>query len=152
MFFKFINKYQKEILRCAPPSSHVCDFSVSHSLLFFVPLHPTKTLMHQCSLKNYSILRPSTFTHSNASILSSFNLLHQSLFAIFIKLKNLSLKPIISVRIFRNNKITSKTLCVQSKWNSKGNKITVWKLIFLWVEFSSEFMKQQWQSIALDHK
>ena len=26
MFFKFINKYQKEILRCAPPSSHLCDF------------------------------------------------------------------------------------------------------------------------------
>ena len=28
MFFKFINKCQKEILRCAPPSSHVCDFPV----------------------------------------------------------------------------------------------------------------------------
>ena len=26
LFFKFINKYQKQILRCAPPSSHVCDF------------------------------------------------------------------------------------------------------------------------------
>ena len=26
-FFKFINKCQKEILRCTPPSSHVCDFS-----------------------------------------------------------------------------------------------------------------------------
>ena len=26
LFFKFINKCQKEILRCAPPSSHVCDF------------------------------------------------------------------------------------------------------------------------------
>ena len=26
MFFKFINKCQKEILSCAPPSSHVCDF------------------------------------------------------------------------------------------------------------------------------
>ena len=25
LFFKFINKCQKEILRCAPPS-HVCDF------------------------------------------------------------------------------------------------------------------------------
>ena len=25
-FSKFINKCQKEILRCAPPSSHVCDF------------------------------------------------------------------------------------------------------------------------------
>ena len=28
LFFKFINKCQKEILRCAPPSSHVCDFLV----------------------------------------------------------------------------------------------------------------------------
>ena len=27
LHFKFINKCQKEILRCAPPSSHVCDFS-----------------------------------------------------------------------------------------------------------------------------
>ena len=26
MFFKFINKCQAEILRCVPPSSHVCDF------------------------------------------------------------------------------------------------------------------------------
>ena len=26
LFFKFINKCKKEILRCAPPSSHVCDF------------------------------------------------------------------------------------------------------------------------------
>ena len=26
LFFKFINKWQKEILRCAQPSSHVCDF------------------------------------------------------------------------------------------------------------------------------
>ena len=25
-FFKFINKCQKEILMCAPPCSHVCDF------------------------------------------------------------------------------------------------------------------------------
>ena len=27
-FPKFINKCQKEILRCVPPSSHMCDFSV----------------------------------------------------------------------------------------------------------------------------
>ena len=26
LFFKFINKFQNEILRCAPSSSHVCDF------------------------------------------------------------------------------------------------------------------------------
>ena len=26
LFFKFINKCQKEILKCVPPSSHVCDF------------------------------------------------------------------------------------------------------------------------------
>ena len=26
LFFKFINKCQTEILWCAPPSSHVCDF------------------------------------------------------------------------------------------------------------------------------
>ena len=29
LFFKFISKYQKDILRCAPPSSHVCDFFVN---------------------------------------------------------------------------------------------------------------------------
>ena len=27
LFFKFINNCQKKILRCAPPSLHVCDFS-----------------------------------------------------------------------------------------------------------------------------
>ena len=27
LFFKFISKCQKEILRCTPPSSHVCDFT-----------------------------------------------------------------------------------------------------------------------------
>ena len=26
-FSKFINKCQKKVMRCAPPSSHVCDFS-----------------------------------------------------------------------------------------------------------------------------
>ena len=30
-FSKFINKCQKEILRCAPPSSHVCDFLFTYS-------------------------------------------------------------------------------------------------------------------------
>ena len=29
-FSKFINKCQKEILRCAPPSSHECDFLQKH--------------------------------------------------------------------------------------------------------------------------
>ena len=33
LFFKFINKCQKEIMRCAPPSSHVCDFF--NNYLFF---------------------------------------------------------------------------------------------------------------------
>ena len=35
MFFKFINKSQREILRCAPPSSHVCDF-FQYGLLIYV--------------------------------------------------------------------------------------------------------------------
>ena len=34
MFFKFINKCQTEILRCAPPSSHVCDFFTFRESLF----------------------------------------------------------------------------------------------------------------------
>ena len=29
LFFKFINKCQKEILRCAPPCSYVCDLFIS---------------------------------------------------------------------------------------------------------------------------
>ena len=33
-FSKFINKCQKEILRCAPPSSHVCDFFVKLWLIW----------------------------------------------------------------------------------------------------------------------
>ena len=34
-FSKFINKCQKEILRCVPPSSHVCDFFVKLWLILF---------------------------------------------------------------------------------------------------------------------
>ena len=40
LLFKFMNKCQKEMVRCAPPSSHVCDFfnnrkSTVCNLLFF---------------------------------------------------------------------------------------------------------------------
>ena len=35
--FSNINKCQKEILRCVPPSSHVCDF-FTESLLFVNPI------------------------------------------------------------------------------------------------------------------
>ena len=40
LFFEFINKCLKEILRCVPPSSHVCDF------LFFS--FKRKTLYRRC--------------------------------------------------------------------------------------------------------
>ena len=42
LFFNFINKCQKEILRCAPPSSYLCDFSIiampkkSHFTIFAI--------------------------------------------------------------------------------------------------------------------
>ena len=36
MFFMFINKCQKEILGCDPPSSHVCDFSFPLACFFLV--------------------------------------------------------------------------------------------------------------------
>ena len=35
-FSKFINKCQNEILSCAPPSSHVCDFSIIIRSLWFI--------------------------------------------------------------------------------------------------------------------
>ena len=35
-FFEFISKYQKDILRCAPPSSHVCDFFVNIRLFIYI--------------------------------------------------------------------------------------------------------------------
>ena len=35
-FFKFISKCQKEIMRCAPLSSHMCDFfNMSETLFAF---------------------------------------------------------------------------------------------------------------------
>ena len=36
VFSKFTNKYQKEILRYAPPSSHICDFLVKIWLFFLI--------------------------------------------------------------------------------------------------------------------
>ena len=41
LFFKFINKYQKEILSCAPPSSHLCDFFCLRitQLFFFISVY-----------------------------------------------------------------------------------------------------------------
>ena len=32
LFLKFINKFQKEILRCAPPFPHMCDFLSPESI------------------------------------------------------------------------------------------------------------------------
>ena len=41
LFFKFSNKCQKKILKCVPPSSHVCDFCYTVALdaqlmIFFI--------------------------------------------------------------------------------------------------------------------
>ena len=58
LFFKFISKYQKDILRCAPLSSHVCDFSVS---TFYLYLIWVKVLFEsRCvpALRNYCCFRP----------------------------------------------------------------------------------------------
>ena len=52
--------------------------------------HQNTTASLECSLMNSSILGPSTFMRSNASIFSSLNLRRQSLFTTFINLKNLS--------------------------------------------------------------
>ena len=38
LFLKFINKCQNEILRCAPPSSHMCDIFQNLSLMYICNL------------------------------------------------------------------------------------------------------------------
>ena len=45
-FSKFINKYQKEILRCAPPSSYVCEFFYYIDLLLFLNLLELSVMNH----------------------------------------------------------------------------------------------------------
>ena len=39
LLFKFINKCQTEIMRCTPPSSHVCDFFCFSFVAFFKNLN-----------------------------------------------------------------------------------------------------------------
>ena len=47
-FSKFINKCQKEILRCAPPSSYVCDFFVKLWLILS-QLELSRTELAKCT-------------------------------------------------------------------------------------------------------
>ena len=47
-FSKFINKCQKIILRCAPPSSHVCDFFVKLWLILS-QLELSRTELPKCT-------------------------------------------------------------------------------------------------------
>ena len=47
-FSKFINKCQMEILRCAPPSSHVCDFFVKLWLILS-QLELSRTELPKCT-------------------------------------------------------------------------------------------------------
>ena len=50
LFFKLINKYQKEILRCAPPFLHVCDFFIIYkirkSVFLLISIYKSD---HQCN-------------------------------------------------------------------------------------------------------
>ena len=49
LFFKFINKCQKEILRCAPTSSHVCDF------FYRQPIYKQLTLSNGKLLSSFQV-------------------------------------------------------------------------------------------------
>ena len=69
--------------------------------------HQNTTASLECSLMNSSILGPSTFMRSNASIFSSLNLRRQSLFTTFINLKNLSTIP-LGCRTDNQSSITRK--------------------------------------------
>ena len=52
LFFKFINKCQIEILRCAPPSSHVCDFFNIACFIVAKAILYLKTVQTKISNKN----------------------------------------------------------------------------------------------------
>ena len=84
-FSKFINKCQKEILRSAPPSSHVCDFFTVFP--FFLTLLLFPCLSFFCCL---SILLSLTF-----SVFSCLFFLFLS-FAVFFSLSCLALNIFLS--------------------------------------------------------
>ena len=59
MLFKFINKCQKEILKCDPPSSHVCNFFHFLYHLFLVVAGSLFVLLHSiCVLFLYPLKLP----------------------------------------------------------------------------------------------
>ena len=53
MFFKFINKCQQEILRCAPPFSHVSDFIIVKGEYYRIVLSKKKNVKYSDS---YAVL------------------------------------------------------------------------------------------------
>ena len=120
MAFTFITApFKKAVYKfvCKIKPISFCRTILTFFFLFvcfpFAPLlrsfasHQNTTASLECSLMNSSILGPSTFMRSNASIFSSLNLRRQSLFTTFINLKNLSTIP-LGCRTDNQSSITRK--------------------------------------------
>ena len=58
LFFKFTNKCQKEILRCAPSSLHVCDF-----YLYWITWIRCKRWFLSVSIKDVNVLSQYALSH-----------------------------------------------------------------------------------------
>ena len=84
LFFKFINKCQKEILRCALPSSHMCDFLQIYRCPYYIHYQTystwytkTKTVRKKIVLSRlkiktiFFIYRSSSTEFSNKLIVSN---------------------------------------------------------------------------------
>ena len=67
-FLKFINKWQKEILRCAPPSSHGCNFFVKPWLILS-QLELSRTELPKCTP---NCTRMENCDHTNCPVLPVF--------------------------------------------------------------------------------
>ena len=67
VFSKFINKCQNEILRCAPPSSNVCDFFVKLWLILS-QLELSRTGLPKCT-RNCTTME--NCDHTNCPVLPS---------------------------------------------------------------------------------
>ena len=75
LVFKFINKCQTEILRCAPPSSHVCDFLIFVGIFTLQKLEICMLFRRVSSLNYLKLSKTCSFYWYHMHALTFWNML-----------------------------------------------------------------------------